>query len=114
MKRWAWIVAGLYGLILVALTVPVTAAAFFPAKSNSGLGAGEIVQVYLSWQYWVWVAVMVLGQAALLSVPVAVASRRPMARRPLLLTVVAAGLMMGALALGAIYSIFEFIFRGQG
>src|SRR5437868_13042135 len=36
-----------------------------------------------AWQYWVWVAVMVLGQAALLSVPVAVASRRPMARRPL-------------------------------
>jgi len=115
MKRWAWVVAGLYLLILVALTVPVTALAFFSTKADGGQpNVGDIVRVYLTWQYWLWVGVMVLSQTALLSVPVRVASRRPMAHRPLLLTIVAAGLMMGALGVGAIYSVYEFIFREKG
>ncbi len=115
MKRWAWVVAGLYLLILVALTVPVTALAFFSTKVDGGQPKlGDIVLIYSNWPYWLWVGVMVLSQAALLSVPVRVASRRPMAHRSLWLTVGAAGLMMGALAVGAIYSVYEFIFREKG
>jgi hypothetical protein len=115
MKRWAWVVAGLYGLILVALTFPVTAAAFFSTKTDGGqVKMSEIAQIFQTGQYWLWVAVMVLGQAALLRVPVRVASRRPIAHRSLWLTVGAAGLMMGALAVGAISSIYEFIFREKG
>jgi hypothetical protein len=34
MKRWAFVVAGLYSLILVVLTVPVTRLAFAP-KANA-------------------------------------------------------------------------------
>jgi hypothetical protein len=113
MKKWAWIIAGLYGLILMALTVPVTAAAFFSTKPE-GMKLREIVQLYQTWQYWVWIGLMILAQAALLRVPVDAASRRPMARRSLWLTVGAAGLMMGSLLLGAAYSIFEFIFRDKG
>jgi hypothetical protein len=54
---------------------------------------------------------MALGQAALLIVPVRVASRRPVARRSLLWPVVTAGLMMGGLAVGAMYSLYEFALR---
>jgi hypothetical protein len=57
---------------------------------------------------------MVLGQAALLVVPVRVASRRPVTRRSLLWPILAAGLMMGGLAVGALYSMFEFLYRGKG
>lgn len=101
-------------MILVALTVPVTAVAFVSTKADNGVKVSEIVQVYLTWQYWAWIGVMVLAEAALLRVPVAAASRRPIAKRPLWLTVGAAGLMMGALAVGAIYSVYEFIFREKG
>src|SRR5437016_351138 len=109
MKRWAWVVAGLYLLILVALTVPVTALAFAPGAKLS-----EIAQAFLSWPYWVWLVVMLLSQAALLTVPVQFASHRPIVHRSLFLPILVAGLMMGALLVGALYSIYEFIFRDKG
>jgi hypothetical protein len=113
MKKWAWIVAGLYGLILMALTLPVTTAAFFSTTPES-MKLRDFLQLYQSWQYWVWIAVMFLAQAALLRVPVDAANRRPMARRSLWLTVGAAGFMMAGLFLGAAYSIFEFVFGEKG
>ena len=61
--------------------------------------------------YWLWLTVMGLAQAALLVVPVRVASRRPVARRSLWWPVVTAGLMMGGLAVGAMYSLNEFAVR---
>ena len=103
MKRWALVVAALYLLILVLLTVPVTLLAFAPKAS-----AKDIAEAYVRFPYWLWVGVMVLGQAALLVVPVRVASRRPVTRRSLLLPIVTAGLMMGGLAVGALYSLYEF------
>jgi hypothetical protein len=103
MKRWALIVVALYLLILGVLTVPVALLAFAPQASVK-----DIVECYCYLPYWLWVGVMVLGQGALLVVPVRVASRRPVARRSLLWPIVTAGLMMGGLAVGAIYSLYEF------
>jgi hypothetical protein len=57
---------------------------------------------------------MGLAQAAMLAVPVRVASRRPMTRCSLALTVLTGGLMMGALVTGAIFSLCEFAFADQG
>lgn len=108
MKRWALVVAALYLLILVVLTVPVTLLAFTPKA-----GAEDIAKVYRYVPYWLWVGVMVLGQAALLVVPVRVANRRPVTRRSLLLPIVTAGLMMGGLTVGAIYSLYEFAFEDK-
>lgn len=109
MKRWAILVAGLYVLILVALTVPAILLAFAPKMS-----AQEAAKSYEAWPYWVWLVVMVVSQLALLTVPVRVASRRPMTRGALWPTILAAGLMIGALAAGAVYSIAEFILRDKG
>jgi len=108
MKRWALVVLGLYLLILIVLTVPVIRAAFVPRKGESPVDA---FGVFAMWPYWLWVTVMVLGQAALLGVPVRVAEGRPVARRSLLLPVIAAGLMMGSLVVGAIYSLVEVFVR---
>ena len=102
MKRWAFVVVALYLLILVVLTVPVTLLAFAPQAT-----AGDIADAYLHLPYWLGVGAMVLSQAALLVVPVRIASRRPVTRRSLLLPVVTAGLMMGGLAVGAMYSLYE-------
>jgi hypothetical protein len=108
MKRWAFVVLGLYLLILVVLTLPATLLAFAP-KAN----VKDVAECYVYLPYWLWVGVMVLGQAALLVVPVRVANRRPVARRSLLWPIVTAGLMMGGLAAGAMYSLYEFAMRDK-
>jgi hypothetical protein len=108
MKRWALVVVALYLLILGVLTVPVALLAFAPQAS-----VADIVECYRYVPYWLWMGVMVLGQAALLVVPVRVASRRPITRRSLLWPIVTAGLMMGSLAVGALYSLYEFAVRDK-
>jgi hypothetical protein len=106
-KRFALVVATLYLLSLVALTAPVIKLAF-------GIQLAEAAKPYLLWQYWLWGLTMLLGQLALLSVPVRVASRRPVTRRSLLLPILTTGLLAGGLVMGAIFSIYEFIFRSAG
>ena len=108
MKRWAWMVVALYLLILVVVMVPVALLAFAPKAA-----AGDVAEACRSWPYWLWLGVMLLGQAALLVVPVRIASRRPVVRRSLLWPVASAGLMMGGLAVGAMYSLYEFGVREQ-
>ena len=109
MKRWPWIVAGLYGLIFIVLTAPAILLAFAPKVS-----VAETLQIYATWPYWLWLAVMILSQAALLGVPVRVASRRPVTKGALWPTVLAGGLLAGGLVVGAIYSILEFIYGEHG
>ena len=109
MKRWALLIAGLYFLALVALTVPVTLVAFAPDAKVS-----EVTRAYGYWPYWLWIAVMVLSQAALLLVPVGGIGARPTTRRSLLAPVLVGGLMTGMLVTGAIYCAWEFTFRDKG
>lgn len=105
MKKWSIIVAGLYGLIFVVLFVTLAWIAFQPAPFE--------VSVLMAWQVWAVTGVMILSQFALLQLPVEVASRRPVTRRSLWTTVIAAGLMMGLLVFGAIASILEFLLKSN-
>lgn len=107
MKRWAWVVIGLYAAALLALTWPVVFLAFGWGKN--GLTAASAVEVFQEGAYWIWLAIMVAGQAALLAVPVRAAQGRPVARRPLALTVAASGLMAGALVLCLVVAYAVFI-----
>ena len=110
MRRWALVVVGLYLAALLALTWPVLYAAFAGMDlAKDRFSAGDAASVFGSWPYWVWLGMMVVGQFALLAVPVRAAQRRPMARRPLILTVLASGLMMGGLVVGILFSLIEFI-----
>jgi hypothetical protein len=109
MKQWAWLVAALYVLVLVVLTFPACMAAFAPE-----IKWAEALNAYASWGYWAWLVVMFVGEFALLAVPVQVVSRRPVTKGALWPTVLAGGLMAGALLVGAIYSILEFIFGQRG
>lgn len=100
MKRWASLVVALYGLALVALTWPLAAAAW------PHVGLAEIASVFRGWPYWALVGLLMLCQAALLFVPVKVASRRPVARRALLLPLGVAGFLVGVLVLTALFSVY--------
>jgi hypothetical protein len=77
------------------------------------ISVSEAASAFTVWPYWLWIAVMVLGQFALLAVPVRFASRRPVTRGALWPTVLAAGLMAGGLVAGAGYAILETIFGGH-
>lgn len=105
MKRWALLVAILYALIIALLALPTILISFVPIFDIK-----SVASLYIYWQWWLILAVMGLAQAALLAVPVRVANRRPMARIPLIKTVLAAALMMAGLIVGAFFSIFEFGF----
>jgi hypothetical protein len=108
MKRWALVVVALYSLILVVLTLPFGVIVFVPQAA-----IGDVMQAYGAGAYWLWLGVMAVSQAALLVVPVQVASRRPVTRRSLLWPVGVAGLMMGGLAVGVMYSLYEFAMRDK-
>jgi hypothetical protein len=104
MKRWALIVAALYMVIMAVLTVPFGLLAFVPELGWDAFG------IYKEWQYWLWLAVMVISQFTLLAVPVRLASLRPVTRGPVWKTVLAGGLMAGGMTVAACFSIEELVF----
>jgi len=104
MKRWAVFVVFLYGGVLLALTMPVALATFYPSSK-----ASDLAGLFLTWQYWLALGVMTLGQAVMLLVPVDVTFRRPTARRSVLWPVLASGLMMALLAAAGAGSLLEFV-----
>jgi hypothetical protein len=108
MKRWALVVAGLYVMILMVVTVPVILLAAIPKMK-----ADEAVTAYIHWQYWLWLAVMGLSQFVLLLVPVRVMGRRPVSKTALWPVLLVSGLMAGGLIAGAAYSILEFLTSGE-
>jgi hypothetical protein len=111
MKRWAFLVAALYLLILAALAAPVVLLAFGSTLTSDTSGSPplEALKLYAEPGTWAFFVVMAGCQLALLSVPVRVASRRPVTRGALWPTVLVAGLMMGILVMAAFAAIDEFI-----
>ena len=109
MKKWPIIVAILYALVFLILfniLAWLTLADAKPTLANIG-------KTFMAWQMWILAAVMAVAQFALLCIPAAVASGRPVAKRHIITTVVAAALMMGVLVFGAAASIFEFCYTGS-
>lgn len=108
-KHWAWIVAALYAAVLLVLTMPAILLAFAPT-----MRVGDAAGVFVTWPYWLWLAVMFVSQFALLAVPVRVANLRPVTQGPVWRTILAGALMAGGLVAGAFFSIYEFIMRDNG
>ncbi len=93
--------------MLAVLALPVVCMAGF---DHANWKIEDFFELCRTWQWWLWLALMGAAQLALLAVPVRFASRRPMTRRPLAITVVTSALMMGALGAGALCSLCEAIF----
>ena len=84
MKRWAALTVLLYALALLLLTVPVLLLTFGGwAKNGGSIGWQNALKTYSYLGYWIWLAVLVGGQALLLLLPIHIAERRLPARRPL-------------------------------
>jgi hypothetical protein len=108
LRRWGLLIAGLYGLLLGALTVPVVAGCFVGDMALEDLR--EAWKLYRHWQYWGVLGLMALCQLAMLIVPVRAAAKRPVPRQMVILPIAVSGLMIGCLALGAAASIAEFVY----
>ena len=111
MKRWALVVATLYALVAVILTPPVLRLSLpkeFPDASLEGYGA------FLSQPYWVWIGILFLCQACFLLVPVRVASRRPMGRISIYVSVFFSGFFAAVLVYGLVCALLEFFYKDKG
>ena len=110
MKKWALVVAVLYGLLLVVLSTPVIFVAFGPEQFKKW----HWFEFWSEWQPWVVIGVLTLAQWALLWLPVDVASRRPEGRRSIFVTVTAAGFALALLGAGALASVYEVVTKLEG
>jgi phage gp37-like protein len=79
MKRWAALTVLLYAVALLLLTVPAIWIAF-NGWADKGVSLQNALKIYLRWGYWLWLAVLVAGQALLLLLPINIAERRLPAR----------------------------------
>ncbi|HEU0010420.1 MAG TPA: hypothetical protein VFT34_11445 [Verrucomicrobiae bacterium] len=98
MKRWAVLVVLLYAIWLLLLTTPLV---LLCLKH----GSEEVRDMVLHWSYWLWLAVMLAGQALLLLVPVAAAEGRPVRRRKILVPVVTASFFLANLAFAGLLAL---------
>jgi len=115
MKRWAILTILLYALALLLLTVPVILIAFGNwGIHNDPQTFKETVQIYAAWQYWLWLGILVAGQALLLLLPINIAERRLPARRKLKVPVIVSAFFLGCLCFAGILSILCAVFKDDG
>lgn len=109
-KRWAVLVVLLYALALLVLSAPV----FWLALCyHGGVAANEAWDIFRNWQYWLWLLVMLGGQATLLLVPLEISSRRPGERRPLKLPLFVSAFFVACLFFGGGLSLWSGILGDQ-
>ncbi|MEI6194873.1 MAG: hypothetical protein WCS42_11145 [Verrucomicrobiota bacterium] len=115
MKRWACLTVFLYALALLVLTLPVMLFAFANwGQRDMNIGLREVCQTYANWAYWVWLAVLLAGQALLLLLPIRIAERRLPARRALKIPVIVTAFFLGNLLLAGLFSLLCAIFLDDG
>jgi hypothetical protein len=107
MKRWAALTVLIYALALVLLAVPGIIIAF---SGKTSFSARQAVTVYNEWAYWLWVALLVGGQALLLLLPINIAQKRLPARRNLKVPVVVSSFFLGLLVLAGALSLIAAIY----
>jgi hypothetical protein len=112
MKRWAIFTVLLYALALILLTAPVLLLAFgWNSKNGSSIALNDILNLFKFWGYWLWLAVLLAGQALLLLLPVDISERRLPARRKLKIPVIVTAFFLGNLFFAGILSLLCAIFK---
>ncbi len=114
MKKIAWFVVLAYLAIFVVLTLPVIVASWADVIFLQDNGSfNEVFEVFSSVEYWVFIGILLLCEAGLLLLPMRIERRRPVARRHVLLPIILAGFLAGALLFGVLFSLYEFVFGEQ-
>jgi hypothetical protein len=112
MKRWAVLTVLLYALTLLLLTAPIILLAFANwGKNPGGMALKDIVQLYLHWGYWLWLAVLAGGQMLLLLVPIDLSEKRLPSRRKLKVPVIVGAFFLANLFAAGVFSILCAIFK---
>jgi hypothetical protein len=112
MKRWAVYTVLIYALALLFLTAPVILLAFadWGIKPNNG-SMKDVIGVYISLGYWIWLAVLLTGQFLLLLVPIDISEKRLPSRRKLKVPVIVSAFFLANLFAAGIFSILCAIFK---
>ena len=115
MKRWAILTVLLYALAMLVLTAPVVLIAFGNwGIHNDNQTFKETAQLYAYWQYWLWLGVLVAGQALLLLLPDQHPECRLPTRRPLKIPVIVTAFFLGNLCFAGILSVLCAAFKDDG
>lgn len=114
MKRWAVYTVLLYALALILLTVPMVLLAFIKWGDNDGVKFREALALFQQWGYWLWLAVLVGGQALLLLVPIQMTERRFIPRRTLKIPCLVVAFLLANLFFAGIVDILCAAFNEEG
>lgn len=107
MKRWPVVIALLYGITLTVLIVPAVFLEFIGSKDKV-----DPIAMFGSWEYWLWLVVLILNQWALLAVPADVTNKRPASKRSIVFQIAASAFSMALLIAGLAVALGE-IFKGE-
>ncbi|HEY3761547.1 MAG TPA: hypothetical protein VGN23_07355 [Verrucomicrobiae bacterium] len=111
MKCWAVYTVLIYALALLFLTAPVVYVAFADwGLKPDGPDWKGILGIYTAWGYWIWLAVLMAGQALLLLLPIDISQKRLPSRRKLKVPVIVSAFFLANLFMAGIFSILCAIF----
>jgi hypothetical protein len=102
MKGWAVWTVLLYALALLLLTAPIVLISF-GAWAKNNVTFISALKMYLHWAYWLFLAVLVAGQALLLLLPLDNAEKRLPSRRRLKVPVIVSGFFLANLFLAGLF-----------
>lgn len=130
MRRWAILTVSLYFVILLLLTAPALVvygltwtrersatpsgqqfAHDAPRRWKMTVALNEGLEMYQQWGYWVWLVVMLSGQALLLLMPLRIAERKLIPRQTLLVPIIVSSFFLALIFSGAVFSILCAVFK---
>ena len=111
MRNWGIIITAFYALVLTSLIVPgVVVVCMWESDGRHNPSWGDAFEVYDAWLTWVWVGILVGGQAVLLFVSVDSSWKRLKPRQHVLVSLVTIALVLGVLSFAAATSLLAGVF----
>jgi hypothetical protein len=103
MRKWGIIITACYALILVILIIPGLSATW----------GFSILDIYSHWLPWVWIGILIGGQAALLLVSVDTSWKRLKPRQHIWVSIATVALLSGILTFAAVCSLSAAVYGDE-
>lgn len=105
MKRWGIVITFFYAVVLTALLVPGSLILLFVPLKIDVSEIFKFLDIYSDWFTWIWVGILVCGQALLLFLSVDTSWRHAKPRQHVAITATLASFFAAFLMLAAVLSI---------